>query len=194
MSTVTTLIQASEVVNGGIMKATPLNNRFDASRLSDVIHLAEDAFLKPFICADFYADLLAEKNATASNYNADLGAIVQAFPTNANYETLWTQYLYPYLARAVYYMALPNITLQTGSNGLFASDSQFGTNSGLEGLKFMADTQLSYLKARRPVIENYLCNNTALFPLFCTDDICKDNCDGTSESTSQGPDLGLIFY
>ena len=44
MATVTTLIQPAEIVNTGILSAAPLNSRFDASKLSSVVHLAEDRF------------------------------------------------------------------------------------------------------------------------------------------------------
>ncbi|MCK4884409.1 MAG: hypothetical protein KAS30_06040, partial [Candidatus Diapherotrites archaeon] len=114
MATVTTLIQPPEIVNTGILSAAPLNSRFDASKLSSVVHLAEDRFLKTFICAEFYADLVAQKNTVPSNYNTDLGPLVQAYPLNADSEFLWTEYLLSFLSRAVYYLALPEIVLQTG--------------------------------------------------------------------------------
>jgi hypothetical protein len=205
MATVTTLIQPKEIINQGIFKATPLNDRFDAAKIAPVIHLAEDRFLKTFICSAFYDDLIAQKDPIPSNYNPNLPPLQQAFPSNADYEYLWTQYLLAYLSRAVYYMALPDIVLQTGSNGLFLNNTEFGSNGGIASLKFMQDTQLNNLEGRKPLIINYLCENQSTYPLFCPDGVCKGcYCSGckdgsgcTNESgiiTQSGRDLGIQFY
>ena len=192
MSTVTTLIQPAEIVNTGILSAAPLNSRFDASKLSSVVHLAEDRFLKTFVCAAFYSDLVSQKNTVPSNYNPDLGPVVEAFPLNVDYEFLWTEYFLSFLSRAVYYLALPEIVLQTGSNGLFLNNTEFSSNSGLDGLKFMQDTQLQNLEKRRPFIIDYLCKNKATYPLFCEEDICGC-CDDCTEVESAS-NLGMVIY
>ena len=66
MSTVITLIKVQEVVNTGILKATPLSSRFDASLLSPWLDIAEKRFLKTFICDDFYK----------GKYRKELGEVV----------------------------------------------------------------------------------------------------------------------
>ena len=89
MSTVITLIQPSEIINTGILKAAPLNSRFDSQLLSPWVYFAESRFLlqpKSFMCQEFYDDLIAQKNPTPSNYNSALGTVVQAYPSNAEYE------------------------------------------------------------------------------------------------------------
>lgn len=192
MATVITLIKPHEIVNTGILSAAPLNSRFDASKLSSVVHLAEDRFLKTIVCAAFYTDLVSQKNTTDSNYNPDLGPIVEAYPSNADYEFLWTEFLLSYLSRAVYYLALPEIVLQTGSNGLFLNNTEFSSNSGLDGLKFMQDTQLQNLERRRPFIIDYLCKNKDTYPLFCEEDIC--NCCSDCTEVESGSNLGIILY
>lgn len=193
MATVTTLIQAAEIVNTGIVTAAPLNSRFDASKIAGVIHLAEDRFLRPIINKTFYDDLLANKNSTPSNYNIDLGPLVEAFPTVAAYETLWKQYLLPFLSRAVYFVALPEIVLQSGSNGLFLNNTEFSNNSGIDGLKFMQDTQLQHLEKRRPFIIEYLCDNKATFTLF-EDKICPCCEETDCTETGSASDLGIVLY
>lgn len=208
MATVTTLIQPKEIINQGIFKGSPLNDRFDASKIAPVIHLAEDRFFKTFICKDFYDDLIAQKDVNPSNYNANNGPLQQAFPTNPDYEFLWTEYFLAYLSRAVYYMALPDITLQTGSNGLFLNNTEFSTNGGIEALKFMQDTQLNNLEGRKPIIIQYLCDNQDIYTLFCPEGVCQECCctgckDGSGcekENTNHGiipqhgRDLGIQFY
>lgn len=201
MSTVTTLIQPKEIVNAGIVKASPLNARFDASIIAPVIHLAEDRFLKTFICSEFYEDLISQKNPIPSNYNDKLGPIVQAYPSNADYEFLWTEYLLAYLSRCSYYMALPDIAVQTGSNGLFVNNTEFGQNIGVDGIKFKRDIELQNIEGRKPIILKYLCDNSEKYPLFNTEGICKECCHDCKEGNcnkhsvlQNGRDLGIIIY
>jgi hypothetical protein len=155
--------------------------------------LAEDRFLKPIANQTFLADLIAQKNTIPSNYNIDLGPLIEAFPSNANYEILWKQYLLPFLSRAVYVVALPEIVLQSGSNGLFLNNTEFSSNSGIDGLKFMQDTQLQHLEKRRPFIIEFLCNNKTTYTLF-DDKICPC-CEITDcKEAASASDLGIILY
>ena len=174
MSTVITLIQAEEVVNQGIVKGAPLSSRFDASQISPNISEAEDRFLKTFINKDFYDDLVAEKNPTPSNYNPDLGALVQAYPTNALYETLWTQKLFPYLSRACYHESLDNIVIQVDSNGAFVNQTEYGENIGVSGLKFLKDSALQTLEGMKPRVIKFLCDNKADYPLWDSEKYCGE--------------------
>ncbi len=207
MSTVTTLIQPSEIINAGIVKAAPLNSRFDAQLLSPWVYFAESRFLlqpKSFMCQEFYDDLIAQKNATPSNYNAALGPLVQAYPTNAEYEALWTQYLLPYLSLCVFYTALPYINKQTGSNGSYFNDSQYATQVRLEGSRTLQDETLQNINDAKARLVKFLCDNSEDYPLFCTDGVCKDCCDDCKKHGKEcakhgnvyqeGRDLGMIFY
>lgn len=203
MSSVTTLIQPKEIVDAGIVKASPLSSRFDASQISPWVYIAEYRFLlkpKSFMCQDFYNDLLAQKNATPSNYNPDLGAIVKAYPSNADYETFWKEYLLPYLSLASVYVALPFIATQTGSNGLFDNNTEFSTNNGQEASKTHQDTMLQNLEDAKARMIEFLCRNKATYPLFDQDSkICgccdeDDACSDCNFEGSEGRDLGFIFY
>ncbi len=194
MSTTITLIKVKEVVNTGIVKATPKSSRFDASLLSPWIAIAEQRFLRSFICDAFYEEMIVTMNPLDSNYNINLGPIVLKFPTNTALETLWTQYLLPYISLSVYYVALPNITLQTGSNGLFLNNTEFAQNAGIDGLKFMQNVQLQNLEDLKPIIITYLCKNEALYPLFCREGVCEEECLGGEKVHQSGRDLGIQFY
>jgi len=194
MSTVTTLIQPAEIVNAGIVKATPLSSRFDASQIAPWIGIAEKRFLlepKSFMCKTFYDDLLAEKNPTPSQYNPAIPPLVDAFPSNAAYETLWKEHLLTYLSLASYVVALPSISMQTGSNGLFYNNTEFSNNAGAEGMKLMQDTQMQNLNDLKACMIQFLCDNKDNYPLFCTKRLCKDDCPTDDHN---GRDLGIIFY
>jgi len=178
MSTVDTLIQAAEVVNQGIVRGAPLGNRFDASQISPNIAEGERRFLKNFINAAFFTDLLAQKNPVPSNYNADIGPIVLAFPSNAAYETLWTQWLYPYLSKTSLFESMNWIVIQIGSNGAFLNNTTFGENIGIKGLKQVKDDLLQSIEGVQPSIINFLCENKADYPLWDSTGYC-DDCDSS---------------
>ena len=204
MSTVITLTTAKDVIDTGVLGATPKNNRFDASKISTWLQIGEQRFLrkpKAFICDEFYNFMLSEVNPTPANYNPKLGAIVEKFPNDADLETLWTQHLLPYVSLAVYYIALPNIVISVGSNGAFLANTEFAQNVGVSGLKVLQTTTLENLKDLRDPIVKFLCDNEALYPLFCREGVCKCSCDGcieggtcTGELNEDGRDLGLQFY
>jgi hypothetical protein len=205
MSAALTLISANEVVNGGIVRPVPLNSRFDSQLLAPNIPVAEERFLIPCLCRAFYEDLIAQKTTDQSNYNPNIGTgIVPKFGTNANYETLWKNYLEEVTARAVYFMSLGNISIQSGSNGLYLNDSQYAQNAGLGGLKFMKDEELEKINLAINRMKRYLCENSTLYPLWPVDTFCKDcgcscddNCDCTSKQVKdQDPNFkgGIIFY
>ena len=190
MSTVITLIQAEEVVNQGILKASPLSSRFDAAQISPNIDEAERRFLKGFINKDFFDDLVSQKNTTPSNYNPDLGGIVKAYPSNVLYETLWTQYLFPYLSRAAYHESLDMIVVQIGSNGAFTNDTEYGQNIGIKGLKFLKDSALQTLEGIKPSIIKFLCDNKTDYPLWDSDPYCSDCEDSKTDTGKTG---GFVF-
>jgi hypothetical protein len=184
MSAAIALISANEVVNGGIVRPVPLNSRFDAQLLAPNIPIAEERALIPVLCRAFYEDLIAQKTTDDSNYNSDIGAIVPKFGANADYEFLWKNYLQEVDARAVFMMSLDDITLQTGSNGLFINNSQFAEAAGIEGMKVKEDRSLEKLNLATQRMLAYLCRNKDLYPLwpyakFCKDCSCSkcDECD-----------------
>lgn len=198
MSTIITLIQVEEVVNQGIVKAASLGNRFDASLIAPNIPQAELRFLKTstspsssgFINPEFFDDLVAQKNPDPSNYNEDLGPIVLAYPSNADYELLWTQWLFPFLSKASYYESLDNIVIQVGSIGAQISSTQFGESVGISGLKHMKDTTMQDLTGNKPHIVNFLCANKDKYPLWDDTGYCSD-CDNSK--SSHGRTAGFVF-
>lgn len=190
MSAATTLISPYEVVNGGIVRPVPTNSRFDSQLLAPNVALAEERFLIPVLCRSFYEDLIAQKSTDRSNYNSSIGGIVQKFQSNANYETLWVNYLAEYVARGVLYMSMDDIAMQTGSNGLYLNNSQFSENAGVSGLKYKQDAMRQKLDLCKTRMLRFLCKNAADYPLWPKDKFCKDcgcSCDDDCDCEGQKP-------
>lgn len=175
------LIKPQEVVNTGIYRAAPVNTRFDINIISPHIQSAEERFVVPIMGTALYNDMVANQNPLVSNYNPDAGALVDKFPLNANYESLWTLYLLRFIGYVIYYEALPYLTFQVSSKGIFTNDSEFASNGGLAAVKFMQDNTLQKIDNLKPLIDKYLCDNKTSFPLFnskhCGCDTCEDDND-----------------
>ena len=190
MSTVRTLITAFEIVNQGIVKAAPMSNRFDASILAPQIDIAEQRFLKKIINIEFYNDLLAQRTVNEIQYNSDLGALQIAYPNNADYEELFTQYLYPYICRSVLYESYPYTVVQTETNGQFLNAPTYGQNAGIKTMQMYRDTMLETLKGTEPIIKAFLCENKEKYPLWDSSKYC-DDCQ--KEYKTEGRNLGIVF-
>jgi hypothetical protein len=189
MSTVRTLITAYEIVNQGIVKAAPFSNRFDAAVLASQIDLAEQRFLKIFINPEFYEDLKAQRTPNEIQYNSDLGAFQIAYPNNADYEELFTQYLYPYICRAVIYESYPYIAIQTESNGVIMNQPSYGQNAGVKVMQAQRDTMLGTLEGTKPIIIKYLCDNKDKYPLWDS----SKYCDECKQENEEGRKIGFVF-
>ncbi len=182
------------MVNGGILKATPLNSRFDLTLIAPHIADAERLHVVPEICETFYDALMTKKAGAVSNYNTSIGPLAKAFPAgdDAAYETLWTKYLMNLCAWAVYYEALPFIVMQTGSNGVFLPQGEHAQNVGVSGAKYLQDTALRRLRALQDITKEYLCANSDSFPAFCKSDICT-GCDDAAPEGDVLARYGLFY-
>lgn len=189
-----TLIQPNEVVNGGVLKSTPLNARFDVSLIAPHIADAERLHVVPVICQAFYDALKTKKAFAVSNYNTSINAITKAFPDSSDtaYETLWRSYLMPLCAWATYYEALPFIAIQTGSSGPMAIQPEYAQNTGVAGVKLLQDTALRRIRALSDVTLEYLCANAAKFSDFCKTDLCT-GCDDGPEDSDVLARYGLFY-
>jgi hypothetical protein len=199
MSTSTTLIQPAEVVNGGILKAAPVSDRFDSSLLGPHIKPAEIRFLRPLLCEEFYLDPITQKAGIISNYNDKICPIVEAYPNNAVYESLWKEYLLPFLGYSVLWQALPFIGTQIRTTGVLALQSEYAENLDIKGVKYMKDTILTSIEIMTEELRRHLCENKDIYPLFKSDKFCKCECNNSDcneckRSKVHASKLGIMFY
>ena len=190
-----TLIKAGEVINGGVYRATPLEARFDQQIIAPNIKIAELTYVIEVLCKPLYDDLIAEQNANEANYNPNVGAIVEKFPTNAAYETLWTDGgLGMLCARAVYLLCLPYVGIKVGSNGMFTTNIENATNAVDKQLKYMIDAEGKNLKVLQDYVANYLCQNSSSYSLFPATEKCKDveGCNDCAGVTSESKNTNIL--
>jgi hypothetical protein len=174
-----TLIKAKEVVSGGVLKPAPITNQFDPALVAPHIQVAEYSYLVPLICKEMYQDMISKQNTDASNYNPDLGPLVEKFPSDANYETLWAEHLEQLISYAVILTALPLVGMQIATSGVFFNQIEWGENAGVKGVTFLEDRIKQNLNTRQGMLQNYLCENADNYPLFPADKFCNScNCEG----------------
>lgn len=174
-----TLIQPQEVVGGGILKTSPTTAKLDPILVAPYIKIAELNWLVPVLCDDFYKDLIKEKDSIVSNYNPYIDTtcpIVKAFPNNADYETLWVDYLLPYLSFAAILQSFPTIGIQIASSGVFQVNTQYAQASELDKMKYIEQHIRTSLETLKGGLIKYLCENKTKYPLFCSECHCKCDC------------------
>jgi len=172
-----TLIKPAEVVNTGVYRPAPVTARFDLNQISPHVKDSEERFIVPLLGVALYDNMILQQNPAESNYNPSVGAIVLKFPTNPVYEAFWTAYLLRYTAYSVFYEVLPFVAMQVSSKGIYANDSEFAQNTGVNGVRFLQDNMMQRIDNLKPLIENYLCANKTDFPLFDAKNCpCDDDC------------------
>lgn len=195
-----TLIQPQEVINGGLLKATPLNARFDSMLLAPHIRLAEERFVLPVLCKPFYDDLIMKKEGRISNYNTAISANAAAFPSagDTHLETLWRERLLELCSWAVFCQSLPHIVNQVGSNSAFQPQFEHGKTLDVAGLKFMQNDAIDTINLLQKKLIDWLCEHRDDYQLFCANEKCGDGCApcGAKVTTNEVAlaRLGLYIY
>ena len=173
------LIQASEITQGGIARPAPTDIRFDNALIAPHIQSAEWAWVEPVLGTSLYDTLKAEKGTSS------------AFTTSA-YQALWDTHLKQLCANASIYEATPYIVLQLGSNGLYLNSQDYGQNVGIEGVKFYQDTLRTRLARQQEKMKDWLCSCAASLPGFDSSAAgCTSGCDDSNSTIYNG--LGLVL-
>lgn len=187
-----TLILDKEVVSGGNLKPAPITTQFDPALVAPHILLAEYNYIVKAVGREMYEDMVSVRNPLPCNYNPALGAIVQKFPSNPNYETLWTEYLLELCSMVVILEALPMIGLSIATNGVFAAHTDYADNQGVKGITFLEDRIKQKVQTLQVIMRDFLCRNSDDYDKFdydcnCNSCGCVGDCNcGASESKSKG--------
>lgn len=188
-----TLIHPVEITNGGMFRPTPANARFDASQLGPHVRAAELLHIVPLLGANLYHDMITVKAGRISQYNVNLELVVQAFPNNQPYETLWRLYLHELSGLCVLYEAMPFIVAQIGASGVFFANTEFAQNVGEKGGKYLQDSLKRRISAMAEATKEYLCLNKINYTLFDASGCPGDSC-GNGEETKQATQRVGLFY
>ena len=172
-----TLIQPKEIVTDGIFRPTNVSTRFDNKLLAPFIPYAEETYLVDKIGSDFYDALVAAQNTDPANYNPAAGALVAKFPSNADYETLWTKLLYRYNALIVVNYALPFIGAQVTTQGVMFKNTEYAENGGIDAVKYLQNEIQKTIDKLDLRLIDYLCKNKATYPLFDSSQHCEEDCN-----------------
>lgn len=161
------LIKASEITQGGIARSSPADVRFDNALISPHIQSAEWAWVEPILGTTFYDALCSEKGNSS------------AFTTPA-YQTLWDTHLKALCSNASIYEAAPFVVMQLGANGLYLNNQDYGSNVGIDGVRFYQDTLRTRIHRQQEKMRDWLCSCAASLPDFDSSAAgCPSGCDET---------------
>ena len=178
------IILPAEVTEGGILRKTPLNVRFDQQLIAPNIQVAELRWIKPLLGDALYDDFVADQ-------------VAEAFPptvpkfNDANYQILWDKYLWSFDSLAVTWASLPGIAMPIGANGIYLNNTDTSENAGAAGLKLRLDSIYQNLLVLSDEIKKYLCANAVDFPLY--DAALNCGCDGLAKNTGSSQRLHVVL-
>lgn len=193
------MITSDEVIAWG-----PTEDNVDPRVILQAIQIAEDRFIRPALCKDFYNDFRSKKNVVVTDINKafleseftgsvtlEVGEIVNAIEQvdNPHYVELWNEHLWKLIAECVVYIATPtNFSKFTASgemvnNPRSISISNEGSSSAtvsLKELQFKLDKLLmDRIDPLMQAMHEYICDNLGNFPLYN----CK-KCDSRTRGAS----------
>jgi hypothetical protein len=170
-----TLLYPNEIIGFGVGKPSPLASRMSADSVAPHLLQLELIWLEPVLGKKMLDDMKS-KMSGASNNNPNAGAIVVKFPNDPNYETLFEDYILPYMGNAfsVYYLPFSKVTI--GANGaqtLTMANANPAETSDLIRLESTLKDNALVLRKR---ILDFLCENKANYPLYDSRD-CDCKCE-----------------
>lgn len=152
------MIQNCLINEKWLKEFSPVPLNYQMKELHNYIKLAESIWLQPILGNDFYEELLvqvAENNLTDVNSTALVEAI------------------YPYLAFAVAYEALPIMWAHITEVGITKGKSDNSDSLTLRDMTYMQQHLRNQVEARKDYCKKWLCERIDLFP---TIDCCCCGC------------------
>ena len=200
------LITTDEVIAQG-----PVDNAVSPRNLQDAITIAEERFIKPMMCKEFYYGMRDQKNTMVTALNKtyletlvnednvgdpielEIGEMVNSidFVTNATWKEWWYEFGWKITAEAVVYIATPTNWVKYTSSGLMMNNPKSITNEGsgaasgdLKDVKWRMDkTLMDRLDPLIAASHEWLCDNRGGIVLYnCKRCACDEKNSGISTS------------
>jgi hypothetical protein len=196
----------------------PTKHNLDPRTIQQSIIIAEERFIRPSLCDDFYEALIAAKNleitddnkaaqqalyngsqqAGAQAYTLKNGDVVNAMEYLSDaYKTLWKQHLWKLTAECVMIVSTPEAFVQFTSEGAVHTNPVAGpmtsatvTTPDLRSMKWIMDKKL--MDRIDPLIEAmhvWLCKRVATYPLYTKE--CDCDASGVAYQRKTNMILGL---
>jgi hypothetical protein len=205
------LITADEVIFHAPTKQT-----LDRRTIEQSIIIAEERFIRPALCDEFYEQIVIAKNreitsgnkgttegeilvATGETVVLQIGEIVNAWEyLNADLQKFWKEHLWKLTAECVMLLATPEAFVQFASEGVVHGAPPAGpmTTTGLvspelRSVKWIMDKKL--MDRIDPLLEamhRWLCKRKATYSNYCK--VC--DCDANGVAYKRKSDLVTGLY
>lgn len=132
---------------------TPIGDNVDWDEIEPSANLVQDSWIQDVLGTNFYNHLQAEYNAQTLNAN----------------EIALMNYIKPAQAYRVAEQCLPFINYQIKNKGVMTQTGDFAESTDLTGIKYLRNVLSNRAEFYVQRLSNYLCDNSALFPEYTTD-------------------------
>ena len=154
----------------------PLN--YNTKEVENFINIAQDIWIVPVIGYDMYEELLEQvKDNTLTPENS----------------TLLVEAIYPYLAMAVCYEALPSLWIHCSEVGLTLGSSDNSQSVSLKDMTYYEGWIRRQLEARKDFAIKWICEHQDYYPLIYTCECECNTCCGKRPKLNT-PNANAILY
>ena len=156
-----------------LQEFSPIPLNYNMKELENYIKLSEAIWLLPILGQDYYDELIAQVSGNTLS-EANSTALVEA--------------IYPYLAFAVAYEALPIMWAHISEVGITK-----GKNSlDLKDMTYMSQHLRAQVEARKDYCKKWLCEHSQYYPLMdCCACGCKDCCEQQPQLNPPNPNYEI---
>lgn len=186
-----TLLFETELIGYGVGKVSPLNTRFPVDKISPHKLSFEIIWLESVLGVKMLKDMIDKMNPLPSNYNPNAGALEMKFPAYPNYETLFKDYILPYVGTAFTFYYLPHAKVEIGAAGAQTYEAKDSIPATAEDMKALGQSLNIAANKLKDRLINFLCENKANYPLF-DDKKCPCGCIDGENQKSKPPMFSSI--
>lgn len=175
------MIQNSIINEAWLKEFSPIPLNYNMKELHNYVKLAETIWLLPVIGDDYYDELL-EQVADNELTDANSTALVEA--------------IYPYLAFAVAYEALPVMWAHISEVGITKGKSDNSDSLDLKDMTYVQQHLRSQVEARKDYCIKWLCERSDTYPLIttCECDCCTTLCCSDTAGKLNNPNKYKQLY
>lgn len=146
-----------------IKESTAINGNVDVDYILPYIKIAQKKYMETKLGTTLYEKL------TALITSGDVG-----LPINANYKILLNEYISDSLVQWGFYECIPFLRYKVQNGNIYQKTSETGEKLSREEAQDLREEVRNTAEFYTERMISYLCNNTTLFPEYCTGNTGSD--------------------
>lgn len=157
-----------------LKKYSPIPLNFNSDEVANYVKIAEQIWIEPVLGTPLYEQILEQiKSNEVSDENS----------------TLLVEAVYPYLAYAVAYEAMPLLWANISEVGITTGKTDNSESVDLKGLNYIQDHLRRQVEVRKDLAIKWLNEHSDSFPLYYPD--CNISCSDNGKLNHPNPYLNI---